>query len=129
MTLRCHLEPFDVKETAAFIASRLSAAGVKLNITAVLTLDQVRAIVGDAEHDRLIAQAFDDAWCRTMAKWYCTPKPRPRTYNPNSLSERIRTYQSTQSGASDALRDPRSSGPLVGVEVLGDQGKGDVDGA
>ena len=27
VTLRCHLEPFDVKETAAFIASRLSAAG------------------------------------------------------------------------------------------------------
>jgi general secretion pathway protein A len=27
VTLRCQLEPFDVKETAAFIASRLSAAG------------------------------------------------------------------------------------------------------
>ncbi|MGH9242527.1 MAG: AAA family ATPase [Vicinamibacterales bacterium] len=27
VTLRCHLDPFDVKETAAFIASRLSAAG------------------------------------------------------------------------------------------------------
>lgn len=27
VTLRCHLEPFDVKETAAFIARRLSAAG------------------------------------------------------------------------------------------------------
>jgi type II secretory pathway predicted ATPase ExeA len=27
VTLRCHLDPFDVKETAAFIASRISAAG------------------------------------------------------------------------------------------------------
>jgi type II secretory pathway predicted ATPase ExeA len=66
VTLRCQLEPFDVKETAAFIASRLSAAGGVPS--QVFTQDAVMLIHEHARGiPRIISVICDNALVSGMA--------------------------------------------------------------
>jgi general secretion pathway protein A len=112
ITLRCHLTPLDLRETAAYIAGRIRIAGGV--VSEVFTKDAVLAI-HDASHGlpRIINVVSDNALLGGFAS-------QVKPVDAEVVREVSRDFDF--GGASSSSRD--GHGPVVDVGAMHDSGRG-----